>query len=241
MGKESMGEFLESAVASVLHFRYKWQTVIENYHLLRPNTIKKKHEPKVSSIEIDVFGFGSLSISTEPRILAPKKEDEILLIQCKDEWYEHEHEQAINFLNKAEKIAKEYYPKYKIRKIVVTLLISPDLLKNKSIENNNVYFICNVARLRQRIERGRKYNKDEMKILLNNYLKGGRIGDLRDEIVKPLLEVINENINIQNLGSLTNFPSLALQSLRFLVNLTCFSDEDNYLPFISEKSWRLPK
>ena len=42
MAKESMGEFLESAVASVLRFKYKWQTVIENYHLLRPEDMKKK-------------------------------------------------------------------------------------------------------------------------------------------------------------------------------------------------------
>ena len=62
MGKESMGEFLESAVASVLRFKYNWQTVIENYHLLRPKSIKKKHEPKVSSIEIDVFGISDSSL-----------------------------------------------------------------------------------------------------------------------------------------------------------------------------------
>jgi len=36
MGKESMGEFIGSAVASVLRFKHNWQTVIENYHLLRP-------------------------------------------------------------------------------------------------------------------------------------------------------------------------------------------------------------
>ena len=235
MTKESMGEFLESAVASVLRFNYNWQTVIENYHLPRPKSIKKKHEPKISSIEIDVFGISGSRLTEHRKILSPKERGEIILIQCKDEWYEHEHKPAVEFLEKAKKIVEEYYPNRNIRKVIVTLLLSPKALEDKRIEN--IYFICNVAHLKQRIKRSRKYKSLEKN--LSGYLDNGKIGDLRDEILKPLLEIISKYLKNPNQTSLTNFPSLALQALRILVNITCFCNEyEGYPPFVSEKFWR---
>lgn len=231
MGKESMGEFIESAVASVLRFKHNWQTVIENYHLLRPKEIKKKHEPKVSSIEIDVFGFGALKTGETGHILAPRRKDEIIIVQCKDEWYEHEHSAAVKNLIKAEEIVKIHYPNMPIRKVVVTLLLKPSALNNRLTTDNNVYFICNLSHLKQRIEKSKKYKN--LQAVFDKRLEEGWIGDLRHEIIIPLLEKIYENLKRSNQTSLTNFPSLALQALRFLVNLTHFSDDKDYPPFIS--------
>jgi hypothetical protein len=236
MGKESMGEFLESAVASVLRFKHNWQTVIENYHLLRPSDIKKKHEPKVSSIEIDVFGFGALKKSSSSEILAPRNENEIIIIQCKDEWYEHEHRIAVNNLKKAEEIVKIHYPEHPIRKVVVTLLLKPTALANNFMIDNDVHFICNLSHLKQRIEGSKKYRY--LRTSFDSHLEEGRIGDLRCEIITPLLGKIRENLKGKNQTSLTNFPSIALQALRFLINLTYFSD-NIYPPFISDEFWKM--
>jgi hypothetical protein len=235
MGKESMGEFLESAVASALRFIYGWQTVVENYHLLRPEPIKKKHEPKVSSIEIDVFGIGRLSDSAKSKILGPQKGDEIILVQCKDEWYESDHKNPIETLQRAKGIVQHYYKEHEIRKVLVTLLPSPRLLRNGTIEKEDLYVICNVAWLQKRI-RGLRSGADETQVLLSKYLRDMRIGDLRQDIIEPLLGfVIKHYDQAQNKYSLTNFPSLALQSLRSLFNVTCFSDKDSYPAFISEQ------
>jgi hypothetical protein len=240
MGKESMGEFLESAVASVLRFKHNWQTVTENYHLLRPPSIKKKHEPKVSSIEIDVFAFGCSHLPRQSSILAPRYKNEILLVQCKDHWYEHEHKGAVAFLNKAEKIVALHYPSSKslVRKVVVTLLLSPKALVNKYLDNSKIQIICNVSHLRRRTQGMR--NSKQIQELLDDYLRRRIIGDLREEIVRPLLAKIYEHLRKQNQLSLTNFPSLAMQSLRFFVNLNHFSDESKYFPFIADKFCRTP-
>lgn len=113
-----------------------------------------------------------------------------------------------------------------------------EALKNNYILNHDVYFICNVAHLKHRIKRSRKYKGMDKR--LDDYLKIGRIGDLRDEVVNPLLEIIYKNLKYRYQTSPTNFPSLALQSLRFLVNITHFSsDEDGNPPSISEKFRKL--
>jgi len=239
MGKESMGEFLESAAASVLRFEHSWQTVIENYHLLRPESLKKKHEPKVSSIEIDVFAYGYYDgmhrvLPKKPYILAPHKLNEILLVQCKDEWYEHEHIPATKFLYKAEEIVRLHYPSPNVRKVIVTLLLAPKALE--SLRDSDIQIICNVAHLNNRIRKMRvsEREREKLKDLLDEYVQNGTIGDLRYEIVYPLLGQIYQHIKRKNQTSLTNFPSLAMQCFRFFVNLNHFSDDTTYFPFISD-------
>jgi hypothetical protein len=223
MGKESMGEFLESAVGSVLRLEYTWPTVIENYHLLRPSSVKKKHEPKVSSIEIDVFATGCGLLPSQSAILAPKRLNEVLLVQCKDEWYEHEHKPATEFLHKAEEIALSQYPSANVRKVIVTLLLSPNALKG--LRESQVQVICNVAHLKNRTMNMRKSEREKMGNLLNDHLQNGVVGDLRDEIVNPLLGQVYRYINKKHQSSLTNFPSLAMQCFRFFINLNHFADE----------------
>ena len=180
--------------------------------------------------------MGCLKIHSHPLILAPRMKDEVILVQCKDEWYEHNHQPAVDFLHKAEKIVAEYYPSRPIRKVIVTLLLSPNALIDDYIDKNDVHIVCNISHLRQRIKGMRKYNPSDMEKLLNQHLERRKIGDLRDEIVRPLLGEVIQYLKGKSQTSLTNFPSLALQCLRFFVNLTYFSeDEGKYCPFISDK------
>jgi hypothetical protein len=72
MNKESMGIFLENAVASVLKYYYEWQTVIENYYLPKLEGFKK-HEAKTTGVEIDVFGFNCFSEKQKKQIEKKKK------------------------------------------------------------------------------------------------------------------------------------------------------------------------
>lgn len=232
MGKESMGEFLESTVASVLRLERTWPTVIENYHLLRPLSVKRKHEPKVSSIEIDVFAAGCGLLPDPSAILAPKRLNEILLVQCKDEWYEHEHKRATGSLHKAEEIALSQYPSSNIRKVIVTLLLAPNALKG--LRELGVHVICNVAHLKNRTMNMRKSERGKMSDLLTEHLQNGVVADLRDEIVNPLLGQVYRYINKKHQSSLTNFPSLAMQCFRFFINLNHFTDEKR-LGFIADE------
>ncbi len=231
MNKESMGIFLENAVASVLKYYYEWQTVIENYYLPKLEGFKK-HEAKTTGVEIDVFGFNCFSEKTEKanreeekketdRILAPKEKKEIIIIQCKDEWYQDKHEHTIETLNKAEEVIKKRYPGVPIRKGIVTVVISPSLLKD--IEKYNVFLIFNLASLTLR------ENNQYVQELIEKCI----IGDLREEIITPLLNYINRYLDPQQ--RVPNFSSLSLQVLRFFINLTYYSDSEKYYPFMSKQ------